>query len=88
MLTHPPASSVRYRVRSKQIDTFFGRLLTASPDCLQKNGFNEAKCTKLVDALYECCQAFYEKNGDGATTVSCPKANLLRLKIEQRKGIQ
>ncbi|KAK5652599.1 hypothetical protein OQA88_10360 [Cercophora sp. LCS_1] len=58
-------------------------------DCLTKNGFDERKCTRFVDLLYECCQAFYEKNGDNASTVSCPKANLLRLKIEQRKnGIQ
>lgn len=65
------------------------RLLTAFPDCLTKNGYDETKCAKLVDALYECCQAFYERNGDGATTVSCPKPNLLRLKMEQRrKGIQ
>ena len=56
-----------------------------SQDCLTKNGYNEAKCAKFVDALYECCQAFYERNGDNATTVSCPKANLLRLKMEQRK---
>ena len=58
-------------------------------DCLTKNGYNEARCAELVDALYECCQAFYKKNGDNATTVSCPKPNLLRLKMEQRKkGIQ
>ncbi|GAB1311154.1 Cx9C motif-containing protein 4, mitochondrial [Madurella fahalii] len=61
----------------------------AIQDCLTKNGYNEAKCAKFVDALYECCQAFYERNGDNAVTVSCPKANLLRLKMEQRrKGIQ
>jgi hypothetical protein len=53
---------------------------------LTKNGYNEARCTKLVDALYECCQAFYERNGDSAATASCPKANLLRLKMEQRKN--
>ncbi|KAH6649958.1 hypothetical protein F5144DRAFT_554818 [Chaetomium tenue] len=61
----------------------------AIQDCLTKNGYNEARCAKLVDALYECCQAFYEKNGDSAVTASCPKPNLLRLKMEQRKnGIQ
>ncbi|CAD0096669.1 unnamed protein product, partial [Aureobasidium vineae] len=37
-----------------------------------------------IDALYECCNAFYEKNGDSASTVSCPKAGLLRLKMRQR----
>jgi hypothetical protein len=65
------------------------RLSLTLQDCLTKNGYNEARCAKLVDALYECCQAFYEKNGDNAATASCPKPNLLRLKMEQRrKGIQ
>lgn len=60
-----------------------------SLDCLTRSGYNEAKCTKFVDALYECCQAFYERNGDDAVTASCPKASLLRLKMEQRrKGIR
>ncbi|KAK3362796.1 hypothetical protein B0T25DRAFT_17583 [Lasiosphaeria hispida] len=59
--------------------------LTGIQDCLSKNGFNEAKCTEFVDSLYECCVAFYERNGDEATTVTCPKANILRLKVEQRK---
>jgi hypothetical protein len=31
-----------------------------------------------IDALYECCNAFYDKNGDSASTLSCPKAGLLR----------
>lgn len=31
-----------------------------------------------IDALYECCNAFYQRNGDDASCVSCPKANLLR----------
>ncbi|KAK0656413.1 hypothetical protein B0T16DRAFT_314843, partial [Cercophora newfieldiana] len=57
----------------------------AIQDCLVKNGYQEKKCEKLIDLLYECCQAFYAKNGDEATSASCPKANLLRLKIEQRK---
>ncbi|CAD0113357.1 unnamed protein product, partial [Aureobasidium uvarum] len=47
-------------------------------DCIQKNGYDESKCQKQIDALYECCNAFYEKNGDSASTVSCPKAGLLR----------
>ncbi|GAW20222.1 hypothetical protein ANO14919_097190 [Xylariales sp. No.14919] len=54
-------------------------------DCLGKNGYNQAKCEHLIDALYECCDAFYNKNGDTATTVSCPKPNLLRLKLKQRQ---
>lgn len=62
-----------------------GQGLTGHPDCLTKNNYNEARCDKLIDSLYECCQAFYEKNGDQAKTVSCPKPELLRLKIKQRK---
>lgn len=54
-------------------------------DCLTKNGYNEARCTKFVDALYECCRVFYERNGDQATSASCPKPSLLHLKLEQRK---
>jgi hypothetical protein len=54
-----------------------------------KNGYQEQKCDKLIDSLYECCQAFYAKNGEGATSASCPKASLLKLKMEQRqKGIK
>ncbi|KAI4741933.1 hypothetical protein E4T50_07655 [Aureobasidium sp. EXF-12298] len=50
----------------------------AIQDCIQKNGYDESKCQKQIDALYECCNGFYEKNGDSASTVSCPKAGLLR----------
>ncbi|KAK0703825.1 DUF1903-domain-containing protein [Lasiosphaeria miniovina] len=53
--------------------------------CLTRNGFDEGKCTKFVDSLYECCQAFYANNGDHARSASCPKADLLRLRIEQRR---
>lgn len=59
--------------------------LTPSQDCLTKNGYKQERCEKLVDALYECCQAFYQKQGDDASSVCCPKANLLKLKMEQRK---
>jgi hypothetical protein len=31
-----------------------------------------------VDALYECCNAFYKEKGDEARCVSCPKPDLLR----------
>ncbi|KAL2067098.1 hypothetical protein VTL71DRAFT_1522 [Oculimacula yallundae] len=53
-------------------------------DCLAKNSYNEAKCRSQVDALYDCCNRFYERNGDEAKSVSCPKASLLRLKLKQR----
>lgn len=56
-----------------------------SADCLTKNNYNEAKCQSAIKALYECCGAFYERYGDDATTVSCPKPQLLRLKLEQLK---
>jgi hypothetical protein len=34
--------------------------------------------SQKVDALYECCNAFYTQNGDTASSVCCPKADLLR----------
>ncbi|KAI1872442.1 hypothetical protein JX265_005322 [Neoarthrinium moseri] len=60
----------------------------AIQDCLTKNNYNESRCQGLVYALYDCCDAFYKRNGDDATTVSCPKANLLRLKMKQRRDGQ
>ncbi|KAI1076731.1 DUF1903-domain-containing protein [Whalleya microplaca] len=57
----------------------------AIQDCLGRNNYNESKCSHLIDALYECCDAFYRKHGDDATSASCPKANLLRLKMKQRQ---
>lgn len=59
-------------------------LLTLGSDCLGKNSYDESKCQKQIDALYECCSAFYDKFGEDAKTVCCPKVNLLRLKITQR----
>ncbi|KAF2829237.1 DUF1903-domain-containing protein [Ophiobolus disseminans] len=41
----------------------------AIQNCLQKNGFDEARCQKQVDALYECCNAFYKAQGEDASTV-------------------
>jgi hypothetical protein len=58
--------------------------LIVDTDCLQKNSYKEEKCQSQVDRLYACCKAFYEKNGEDATTVSCPKANILKLKMKQR----
>lgn len=31
-----------------------------------------------VDALYECCEAFYKNRGEDGKTVSCPKPSMLR----------
>ena len=60
------------------------RPATCPSDCLAKHSYNEAKCKSQLDALYECCKRFYERNGDEATSASCPKANLLRFKMKQR----
>lgn len=57
----------------------------AIQDCLSANGYNESKCTKIIDNLYLCCKKFYEKNGDEAKTLCCPKPNLLNLKLKQRE---
>ncbi|KAI1386935.1 DUF1903-domain-containing protein [Hypoxylon trugodes] len=57
----------------------------AIQDCLGKNGYNEEKCSDFIDALYDCCDAFYQKYGDKASSPSCPKASLLRLKLKQRQ---
>jgi hypothetical protein len=43
--------------------------------------WTSANDTYQIDALYECCNLFYEKEGDDASTVSCPKANLLRFAL-------
>ncbi len=53
-------------------------------DCLAKNNYNEEKCRGRVDALYDCCNAFYQEKGEDAKTASCPKLSLLRLKVKQR----
>jgi hypothetical protein len=71
---------------SKSVVSLFSKVdftNVRSKDCLVKNNYSEAKCQAQVEALYECCNAFYDKNGDDAKTVSCPKANLLRLKMKQ-----
>ncbi|EPS42903.1 hypothetical protein H072_3132 [Dactylellina haptotyla CBS 200.50] len=57
----------------------------AIQDCIQKNRFDESKCQEQIDALYACCAEFYRLKGRDARSVSCPKPNLLDLKIKQRK---
>ena len=41
----------------------------------------DSKNWSQVDELYECCNQFYQRNGDDAPAVSCPKANLLRYEL-------
>lgn len=57
-------------------------------DCLIKNSYKEEKCQSQIDNLYKCCNRFYEREGDAAHTVSCPKASLLRLKMKRSSGGQ
>ena len=52
--------------------------------CLQRNSFKEEKCQGEIGELYECCRLYYEREGDHSHTMSCPRASLLRLKMEQR----
>lgn len=52
-------------------------------DCLSKNHFDESKCRAEIDALYACCNSFYQREGDNAKSVCCPRPDLLRLKIQQ-----
>lgn len=78
-----------FKVSSTFSEDLSSGVLTANVDCLAKNSYNESKCVAQVDALYECCNAFYEKFGDNAKTASCPKPSLLRLKMKQKQqGIQ
>lgn len=56
----------------------------AIQNCLTKNGYNESKCTEVIDQLYLCCKQYYEENGNQQTTC-CPTIKLLDLKLSQRK---
>lgn len=56
----------------------------AIQNCLEKNGYNESRCTKCIDDLYKCCKEFYERQGPDASSVCCPKFKLLQLKLKQR----
>ncbi|KAN0067632.1 DUF1903 domain containing protein [Elaphomyces granulatus] len=56
----------------------------AIQNCLSKNSYREEKCQAQVDALYECCNAFYQEHGETAKTPSCPKASLIKLKLKPK----
>ncbi|VUC36197.1 unnamed protein product [Clonostachys rosea] len=66
----------------KQVPHAILELVTA---CLTKNGYKEERCQSVIKALYQCCEVFYDRYGDDATSPSCPKPKLLRLKLEQLK---
>lgn len=57
----------------------------AIQSCLESHQYNEAKCTKVIDALYLCCKQYYESNHTKDPTTCCPKFNLLQLKLKQRE---
>ncbi|OBS27423.1 hypothetical protein FPOA_01365 [Fusarium poae] len=40
----------------------------AIQNCLTSNGYNEAKCQSAINKLYECCEAFYKRYGEEAST--------------------
>ncbi|KAL3961647.1 hypothetical protein PCL_02940 [Purpureocillium lilacinum] len=81
---HPRAVRCFYPLtRATPADNGWG-CQCAIQDCLTRNNYNEAKCQDAVKALYECCNAFYERYGDDASTPSCPKPSLLRLKMKQQ----
>ncbi|KAH6689230.1 hypothetical protein F5X68DRAFT_78409 [Plectosphaerella plurivora] len=62
------------------------RRACAIQSCLTKNGYDEAKCQSTVLALYKCCSDFYNEHGDSARSPSCPKPDLLKLKLSRLEG--
>ncbi|RKP05449.1 mature T-cell proliferation 1 neighbor protein-like protein [Thamnocephalis sphaerospora] len=38
--------------------------------CLQSNGYNEARCKRVIEALRVCCQRLRETGG---TSSACPR---------------
>lgn len=78
-----PQCAIQGSTSSVLTITASGIYLTGTA-CLTKNSFNEDKCQAQIDALYECCNAFYQERGEQGQTPSCPKASLLRLKMKQR----
>ncbi|TGZ84471.1 DUF1903-domain-containing protein [Ascodesmis nigricans] len=56
----------------------------AIQSCLRRNQYNEARCTEVIDALYDCCAAMYQREGLAEKNVCCPKRPLLELKMKQR----
>ncbi|SCU91950.1 LADA_0F13212g1_1 [Lachancea dasiensis] len=56
--------------------------------CLNRTGYDESKCTQLIDQLYECCTKFYQEQGAEARSPCCPIPKLLNLKLQQRRKEQ
>ena len=76
-MTHPATQGLaRFKVYLRSKVQF--SVNTVQTGCLSRSNYKEDKCQSQIDALYECCNAFYQKQGDEARTVSCPKPDLLR----------
>ena len=81
---HTKSAYLSTQIPSQKRDTLETDERIPRIGCLGKNSYQQEKCQEQIDALYTCCNLFYLKNGDNASTPSCPKANLLRLKMKQR----
>lgn len=57
----------------------------AIQNCLKRHGYDESKCSDLIDQLYACCQGFYLERGENARSPCCPIPSLLEFKIKQRQ---
>lgn len=55
----------------------------AIQSCLQKSGFNQAKCEPLIDDLYKCCALFYKTRGREAEAESCPIPSVVDRRIQR-----
>ncbi|BEI80649.1 hypothetical protein CcaverHIS002_0111780 [Cutaneotrichosporon cavernicola] len=63
--------------------------------CLDRNGYNEAKCQSAVRKLYECCADMYAradaagKSAEEAKSPSCPFPAIVQRKLKQfeREGV-
>lgn len=55
----------------------------AIQSCLDRNGFNQAKCEHLIDDLYRCCHSFYQQRGRDAQADSCPIPSVVDRRINR-----
>ncbi|PWN52892.1 DUF1903-domain-containing protein [Violaceomyces palustris] len=51
--------------------------------CLERTGFNQAKCEHLIDDLYRCCAKFYQERGPQAEADSCPLLSVVQRRLKQ-----
>ncbi|CAO1621919.1 unnamed protein product [Jaminaea pallidilutea] len=53
----------------------------ALQSCMTKT-LDQDKCQSHIDALYKCCNRFYEKYGTQAETDGCPVPKMTKKKLE------